>query len=102
MEIRILLCLLAAAPLLLTPWVHGDGIGYFSYLHSVIIDGDLDLANEAEYLSAHVREDAGGIPGRLLDESDHRPGYRPSQDCLIPSQRPGRHRRHGSRRPQSL
>lgn len=35
---------------LFKPWVHGaDGMGYYSWLRSVVLDGDLDTANEYEY-----------------------------------------------------
>lgn len=71
----ILLCLLLVAPLLLTPWVHGDGIGQFVFLRSAVIDNDLDLGNEYAYLTTHITEDAGGLPGRLLEYSEHVPGY---------------------------
>ncbi|MBD3237832.1 MAG: hypothetical protein GF330_14105 [Candidatus Eisenbacteria bacterium] len=74
-EGTILLCLLLAAPLLLTPWVHGDGIGQFVFLRSAVIDGDLDLRNEYDYLTRHITEDAGGLPGSLLSYSEHDPGY---------------------------
>ncbi len=58
----VLFALLAA--LFLVPVVHGtDGAGYYSYLRSAVIDGDLDLANEYEYFSERypyigVRTDA--------------------------------------------
>ena len=76
-EGRILICLLAAAPFLLTPWVHGDGIGSVSFLRSVIVDGNLDLSNEFQYLTTHISADAGGLPGALLHKSDYTPGLDP-------------------------
>jgi len=34
----------------LTPWIHGtDGVGYYVYVRSLIIDKDLDLSNEYKY-----------------------------------------------------
>ena len=89
-EGRIFLCILAAAPFLLTPWVHGDGIGYVAYLHSAIVDLDLDLANELEYLSTHVAVDAGGLPGLLLDRSNHTPGVDPHYHTPPPDPVTGR------------
>lgn len=76
-ELRIVICLLAVAPFLLTPWVHGDGIGSVAFLRSIIVGGDLDLVEEFEYLSTHVKADAGGLPGSLLDKSDYSPGLDP-------------------------
>ena len=43
------LCLLGAAlfVLLFKPWVHGDdGVRYYAYLRSMVVDGDLDFRNE--------------------------------------------------------
>lgn len=34
---------------LFKPWIHNDGIGYFSWLRSVVIDGNLDVGNEIRY-----------------------------------------------------
>ena len=31
---------------LLQPWVRGDGINYYAYIHSLVIDGDLHFDNE--------------------------------------------------------
>ena len=37
------------------PAVSGDGVGYFSYLHSVIVDRDLDMSDEyAAVRAAHI------------------------------------------------
>lgn len=76
-EIRIAVCLLAVALLLLTPWVHGDGIESAALLRSVIIDRDLSLGDEYAYLSTHIVSDAGGLPGALLEKSDYTPGLDP-------------------------
>ncbi len=73
----LVVCLLAVAPFLLTPWVHGDGIGSVSFLRSLVVGGDLDLSEELEYLSSHIAEDAGGLPGALLDASEYEPGLDP-------------------------
>jgi len=73
----ILLCILVLAPFLLTPWVHGDGIGSVAMLRSAVVDRDLDLADEFDYLTTHIEADAGGLPGALLDKSDHTPGLDP-------------------------
>ncbi|MCK4521207.1 MAG: glycosyltransferase family 39 protein [Nanoarchaeota archaeon] len=37
-------------PFLLTPWIHSnDGVGYYSYLRSAVIDKDINLENEYEH-----------------------------------------------------
>lgn len=77
-EGKIIICALVVAPFLLTPWVHGDGIAYFACLRSLIIDRNLDLTNEFQYLSTHVSADAGGLPGYLLARSDYAPGIDPN------------------------
>ena len=89
-QATILLCLLVVAPLLLTPWVHGDGIGYVAYLRSVVLGGDLDLAGEFEYLSTHMQADAGGLPGRLLRRSEHESGIHPTYHRPAPDPVTGR------------
>lgn len=54
---------LIALVLIFKPWIHGfDGMGYYSWLRSVAIDGDLDLANEFEHFGFEdeiVRTDTG-------------------------------------------
>jgi hypothetical protein len=89
-ERTILLCILVVAPFLLTPWVHGDGIGSVAALRSAVVDGDLDLANELDYLSTHIEADAGGIPGALLEKSDHSPGLAPPYHTPPPDPVTGR------------
>lgn len=47
--VLIVLFLLAAAAFF-KPWVHGaDGMGYYSWLRSAVLDGDLDTADEYEH-----------------------------------------------------
>jgi len=31
---------------LVNPWIHGDGVGYYAYVHSLLIDHDLQFENE--------------------------------------------------------
>ena len=48
----LILLFLLFTPVALTPWIHGnDGPGYYAYVRSAIIDGDLDFANEHEHFS---------------------------------------------------
>ena len=89
-EWLILLCLCSAAPFLLTFWVHGDGIGYVAYLHSAVVDRDLDLSDEFEYLASHMQADAWGVPAVLLSKSSHRPGLDPTFHAPRPDPVTGR------------
>jgi hypothetical protein len=89
-EGKIVLSILAVALFLLTPWVHGDGIGSVAILHSVIVEHNLDLADEFRYLSRHIQADAGGIPGALLDKSDYTPGFDPLAHTASPDPVTGR------------
>jgi hypothetical protein len=48
--IIIILTYLLLTPFLLTVWIHSnDAVGHYSYLHSVVIDKDLDLHNEYDH-----------------------------------------------------
>jgi hypothetical protein len=89
-EWLILLCLCSAAPFLLTFWVHGDGIGYVAYLHSAVVDRDLNLSDEFEYLASHMQADAWGVPVILLSKSSHRPGLDPAFHAPRPDPVTGR------------
>ena len=47
------------------PVVEGDGIGYYSYLHTILVDHDLDLGNEyAAAGAAHATVDAAHVTTR--------------------------------------
>lgn len=41
----LLLLLIFSLPLV-NPWIHGDGVGYYAYAHSLLIDHDLQFENE--------------------------------------------------------
>ncbi len=60
---------------LANPWVRGDGVGYYAYLRSALIDHDLRF--ESDYLAANesflmARVDA---QGRLLPRMYTKTGY---------------------------
>jgi hypothetical protein len=78
------LCLVVAAPFLLTAWVHGDGIGYVAMLHSVVIDHDLDLRDEFAYLPGHMSADARGVPATLMRRGSAAPGIDPVYQTPAP------------------
>jgi hypothetical protein len=86
----IVLALLLLAPFLLLSWVHGDGIGYVAILRSAVVDRDLRLANEFDYLSTHIESDARGFPARFLSRSEHRPGVDPVYQTPRPDPVTGR------------
>jgi hypothetical protein len=48
--ILVVLFVLAFIPLF-RPWIHGDGIGYYSWLRSIVIDGTLDVRNTIAHYS---------------------------------------------------
>jgi hypothetical protein len=46
-EVVLLALFLVLTPVLLTPWIHGtDGVGYYVYVRSSVIDRDLNFTNE--------------------------------------------------------
>lgn len=89
-EALLVLVLLAAAPFLLTGWVHGDGIGYVAPLRSVVVGHDLDLADEFAHLTTHIRADAVGLPARFMDRSAATPGLDPVYQTPRPDPVTGR------------
>ncbi len=89
-EARLVLVLLAAAPFLLTCWVHGDGIGYVALLRSTVIDHDLDLRDEFAYLATHQVADARGLPAALMRRSGATTGVEPAYQSPAPDPVTGR------------
>jgi hypothetical protein len=89
-ETRIVLCLLAAAPFLLTCWVHGDGIGYTAMLRSAVVQHDLELGDEFEHLSASSLADAGGFPATLMRRAGSVTGIDPTYQSPAPDPVTGR------------
>ena len=60
---RVLIFLLIVSVPLVNPWVHGDGVGYYAYLHSLLIEHNLKFEaewREANSTFAALREDANG------------------------------------------
>ena len=60
---------------LANPWVRGDGVGYYAYLRSVLIDHDLRFEND--YLQANESFVIGRVDaqGRLLPNQYTKTGY---------------------------
>lgn len=49
-DFALIILFLLAAIAFFKPWVHGaDGMGYYSWLRSAVLDGNLNTANEYEY-----------------------------------------------------
>ena len=53
---RVLLVLFVLSLSLVTPYVRGDGNGYYAYVRSIWIDGDLDFRNEYARADPKFRE----------------------------------------------
>jgi len=63
-------------PVLFKPWIHGaDTIGYYSWLRSLVIDGDLQTADEFEYFGmgwlntyadTGLRDNPGAVDSAVL------------------------------------
>jgi hypothetical protein len=60
---------------LANPWVRGDGVGYYSYARSILLDGDLHFEND--YLAAppSFADFRRGDDGRLLPGAFTETGY---------------------------
>jgi hypothetical protein len=68
LEERVLLILLVASLPLVTPRIaESDAVQYFSYLHSVFFDGDLDFENEYTYFYFQDPEGRAEFKATFLD-----------------------------------
>ena len=82
---KILFFLFLVSLPLVNPWVRGDGVGYYSYLRSALIDHDLNFEND--YLAANksfvmARVDA---EGRLLSKMYTKTGHVENHFSVGPS-----------------
>ncbi len=74
--IVLIIVFLVAFPVLFKPWIHGaDTIGYYSWLRSLVIDGDLQTADEFEhfgmgwlntYADTGLRDNPGAVGSAVL------------------------------------
>jgi hypothetical protein len=63
---RLIVLWVLGALLLFKPWVHGtDPAGYFSWLRSAVVDGDLDTTTEFGALVANQLRVVGVVLERL-------------------------------------
>src|ERR1700722_6701051 len=81
----ILIVLFVLSLPLVNPWVRGDGVGYYAYVHSLLIDHDLHFDNE--WLAANssflqARTDANG---HLLPNQYSPTGYVKNHFSIGPS-----------------
>ena len=57
------------------PWVRGDGVGYYAYLRSLLIDGDLHFENEWLAANPGFLQNRLDASGRLLPENYTATGF---------------------------
>ena len=72
---RVLFLLLIISIPLLNPWVHGDGVGYYAYLHSLLIEHNLDFTTEWRMANATFTELRTSATGELLPNQFTRTGH---------------------------
>ncbi|HET9399823.1 MAG TPA: hypothetical protein VFO34_02645, partial [Candidatus Acidoferrales bacterium] len=72
---RILILLLIVSVPLLNPWIHGDGVGYYSYLHSLLIEHNLDFTAEWRAANATFAQSRTSPTGELLPNQFTRTGH---------------------------
>jgi hypothetical protein len=51
---------------IVNPWVHGDGVGYYAYVHSLLIDHNLQFENEWKAGNASFTQGRVGPNGEVL------------------------------------
>ena len=51
---------------IVNPWVHGDGVGYYAYAHSLLIDHDLQFENEWRAANSSFTIGRIGTDGEIL------------------------------------
>ena len=64
---KILFILLLITLPIVNPWVHGDGVGYYAYVHSLLIDHNLQFENEWKAANASFTQGRVGLNGEILE-----------------------------------
>jgi len=59
---------------LVNPWIRGDGVGYYAYLHALLVRGDLDFGPEWMQGNPSFRMNRVGPDGRLKADQFTRTG----------------------------
>jgi hypothetical protein len=62
----LLILLLFTLPVV-NPWVHGDGVGYYAYVHSLLIDHNLQFENEWKAANSSFALGRIGPNGEILE-----------------------------------
>lgn len=57
---------------LINPWVHGDGVGYYAYVHSLLIDHNLQFESEWQagnesFVAGRVSPNGGVLPSQYTE-----------------------------------
>ena len=66
---------------LVNPYVHGDGVGYYAYAQSLVIDHDLNFEDDWRAATPGFLQDRIDSAGNLLASGIHR--HRPSAKSLF-------------------
>src|SRR5258708_762402 len=64
--VTILFILFVVTLPIVNPWVHGDGVGYYAYVHSLLIDHNLAFENEWKAGNASFTQGRVGSNGEIL------------------------------------
>ncbi|MBI3669985.1 MAG: hypothetical protein HY237_09435 [Acidobacteria bacterium] len=72
---RVLLLLFVLTLPLINPWVHGDGVGYYAYVRSLLIDHDLRFDDDYLYGNRAFVKSRVDSAGRLRPELYTSTGY---------------------------
>ncbi len=57
------------------PWVRGDGVEYYAYVRSIVIDGNLDFENEYQAANPSFKQSHLDAEGRILPQEYTRTGH---------------------------
>ncbi len=72
---KLLLLLWLATLPLVNPWVRGDGVGYYAYVHALLIRHDLNFQNEWQHANPSFRLSRVNPEGRVLPSQFTRTGH---------------------------
>jgi hypothetical protein len=72
---RILFLLFFLSLPLVNPWVRGDGVEYYAYVRSLVIDGDFDFENEWQASNPSFRQGHLDAQGKIPPQERTRTGH---------------------------
>jgi hypothetical protein len=64
---KVLFILLVITLPIVNPWVHGDGVGYYAYVHSLLINHNLAFENEWKAANASFIQGRVGANGEIVE-----------------------------------